>query len=138
MWTGRGNQPSCPPCTKAKKAANQQRKNVARRVATNPDHVRSINLRSNLSRHGMTVEQYRELLVEQDGCCAICGDRPDPNGKHSTARLHVDHHHGTGQNRALLCGRCNVGVGYFRENPALFRAAADYIERHNMNVTVPA
>jgi hypothetical protein len=70
------------------------------------------------------------MLASQDGRCAICGDPPDPNGVRATSRLHVDHDHVTNQNRDLLCSRCNQGVGFFRDDPQLLRAAAEYIERH--------
>lgn len=51
--------------------------------------------------YGLTAEQYDALLERQGGRCAICRNRP---GK---KRLAVDHDHGTGEVRGLLCGSCN-------------------------------
>jgi hypothetical protein len=76
-------------------------------------------------RYGLTQEQYGALLLRQDGCCAICKS-PEPKGR---GRWHVDHDHKTGAVRALLCTGCNLGVGHFRDDPKLLRAAADYLER---------
>lgn len=70
------------------------------------------------------------MLAEQDGRCAICGEPPDPNGVRASSRLHVDHDHTTGENRSLLCTRCNQGLGYFRDDPDLIEAAARYIRNH--------
>jgi hypothetical protein len=112
----------------------RERKNNARRVGTNPAR-RLVNLRGNIKRYGITLEQYEALLAAQADRCVICGDRPDPAGKGAMARLHVDHHHGTGRNRALLCARCNVGIGYFLEDPTRLRAAAEYIEKHRREET---
>jgi len=75
------------------------------------------------------------MLAAQQGRCAICGDPPDPDGVRAASRLHADHDHTTGMVRELLCVRCNSGVGLFRDDPALLRVAAAYIERHR---AVPA
>jgi hypothetical protein len=76
---------------------------------------------------GLTAEQYEVMVVAQNGHCAICTeeDRPDK-------RLAVDHNHKTGKIRALLCDRCNRGIGYFYENSALLRKSADYLDSHNL------
>lgn len=42
--------------------------------------------------------------------------------------LVVDHCHKSKQIRGLVCHRCNVGLGYFRDDPELLRAAAAYLE----------
>lgn len=44
--------------------------------------------------------------------------------------MSVDHDHTSGKVRGLLCGRCNAGVGYFRDDPALMEQAAIYIKQH--------
>jgi hypothetical protein len=54
-----------------------------------------------------------------DDVCAICGD---------VGSLCVDHCHRTGKVRGFLCGRCNPALGGFRDDPALLREAALYIE----------
>lgn len=51
--------------------------------------------------YGLTAEQYQALLARQGGKCAICRARP------KSKRLAVDHDHGTGEVRGLLCSRCN-------------------------------
>ena len=88
----------------------------------------------NLAKRGWTVALYEQRLAEQDGKCFLCGATPDPNGIKAASKLHADHDHVTHRPRDLLCGRCNVGVGMFRDDPALLRAAAEYIERHRAAV----
>ena len=107
----------------------RRRQNIARAVVVNSDK-RAVNLRQSLKRYGITPEQLAEMIKRQGNRCAICGEPPDPNGVRAASRLHVDHDHETGINRDLLCCRCNQGIGYFKDDPALFRAAAEYIERH--------
>lgn len=75
-------------------------------------------------RYNITVEQYEQMLITQNGVCAICR-RQELNGK----RLSVDHDHGTKIVRGLLCQFHNMGLGLFQDDPALLRAAADYLER---------
>lgn len=51
--------------------------------------------------YGITSAEYDALLKRQGGKCAICRARP------RSIRLAVDHDHGTGAVRGLLCSRCN-------------------------------
>lgn len=76
--------------------------------------------------HGITLDQFRILAEKQHGVCAICGDAPNPRGFHR--RLAVDHCHTRKVIRGLLCGRCNSGIGQFRDRPDLLRKAAIYVE----------
>lgn len=77
-------------------------------------------------RYGITWEQYEDLLLKQGFACAICRSvRPGGRGK----RLHVDHDHGTGKVRGLLCWRCNSVIGRMNDSPTLLRCAAAYLER---------
>lgn len=91
----------------------------------NPEKVKAKMRRHDLMRsYGITPEDYDRMVKEQSGVCAICGGPPQGRG-----RLHVDHVHGSGSIRALLCSRCNPGIGMFKDNPDLLRAAAIYLER---------
>ena len=60
------------------------------------------------ARYGLSTADYDALLIQQDGVCRIC-KRSCSTGK----RLAVDHDHGTGAVRGLLCRRCNIGLGHF-------------------------
>jgi hypothetical protein len=80
-----------------------------------------------LERYGITYEQYKEMLKEQNHKCYICGtDEVDSrNGK-----LCVDHCHKTGQVRKLLCHNCNCGLGHFSDSVDTLTAALDYLKSH--------
>jgi hypothetical protein len=72
--------------------------------------------------YGLTVEQVAELRANG---CQICGD----DGRHGRhGQLHIDHDHKTGRVRGALCDDCNFGLGKFKDDPALLRAAAVYLE----------
>ena len=71
---------------------------------------------------GLTLAEYRIMMSTQGGLCLIC-KKPD-----ASRRLSVDHDHATGRIRGLLCHTGNQGVGYFHDNPAALRRAADYLE----------
>lgn len=72
-------------------------------------------------RYGITAEEADLLLERQGGLCAICCAAP---------AAHVDHDHETGAVRALLCFNCNGGLGQFKDDPRVLRAAAEYVEEH--------
>jgi hypothetical protein len=72
-------------------------------------------------RYGITAEDADAMLGAQGGLCAICRAAP---------AAHVDHDHETGAVRALLCFNCNGGLGQFKDDPRVLRAAADYVEEH--------
>lgn len=74
-------------------------------------------------RYGLTPDQAERMRAQG---CDVC-ERPDGVGR--WGKLHVDHNHETGQVRGVLCTNCNVGLGHFKENPALLRRAADYLEQ---------
>jgi hypothetical protein len=77
-----------------------------------------------LKKYGIGLGQYDMLLRLQNGTCALCL-RPPKN-----LPLHVDHDHGTGAIRGLLCHRCNRGLGYLRVRAVLERAVG-YVERQS-------
>jgi len=87
-----------------------------------------------MGKYGITPEEYQEMLARQGGLCAICKNAANPQGIRAASRLHIDHDHLTQVVRDLLCNSCNNGLGRFRDNPALLRAAADYIERHRATI----
>lgn len=86
----------------------------------------------NRTKYGITSERVAEMLKEQDGKCAICGNvehwRHPLSGRGQP--LSVDHNHETGDVRGLLCNSCNRGLGLFGDSPERLRAAAAYLERH--------
>jgi hypothetical protein len=90
-------------------------KNRAQRL----EKMREIHLRN---KFGLTPCEYDRILESQGGVCALCECPPTPG-----ISLHVDHDHGTGEIRGLLCVRCNNALGLFREDPDLLRRAARYV-----------
>lgn len=72
---------------------------------------------------GITPEQYKATLKDQDYRCAICEEHAD-NFDRSFA---VDHDHVTGRIRGLLCLKCNTGLGCFDDKKSLVYTAYHYL-----------
>jgi hypothetical protein len=76
--------------------------------------------------YGISLVEYEKLLAEQGGQCAVCHGTKTRNGY----RFAVDHDHVSGKVRGLLCDTCNRAIGLLKDDPAVLRAAASYLERN--------
>jgi hypothetical protein len=83
-------------------------------------------------RFDITLEDYEQMLLAQQGKCAVCLRSAGEigTGANSSGTLAVDHDQRTGAIRGLLCTNCNLGIGSFFDRPATLRLAALYLERH--------
>lgn len=81
-------------------------------------------------KYKMTPDDWYAMRAHQDNSCLICATKfRDVNIQHHAPdNCCVDHCHSTGKIRGLLCSTCNLGIGYFRDRPAVLRKAADYLE----------
>lgn len=93
--------------------------------------VRAVKLRDHMRyverTYPITEAQWRAIFRAQGGACAIC-KRP-----FKSVLPAVDHNHLTGEVRGLLCGgsfdakTCNRIIGFWKDDPRIFRRAADYL-----------
>lgn len=119
-------------------------KAICRDCRTTKKNTRLLNRRYNLKTlYGLTPEAFDQLLLTQEGRCAICGT-DDPTDNKGAINWHVDHDHSCCPRkgscgkciRGLLCGRCNIGLGGFRDDPVVLANAAQYV-RNFRKVTSP-
>jgi hypothetical protein len=114
------------------KERSESQKEYQRRYAKayrqeNPEKMRRHDLRK---KYGIGVQEYDELLQKQSHVCAICR-QPETYLDSRTGqpfRLAVDHCHDKKHVRGLLCRGCNQGLGNFRDDPQLLRAAVAYLD----------
>jgi hypothetical protein len=89
-----------------------------------------------MSRYGITMGDYDEMLEAQGGVCGIC------NKGNQDKTFHVDHEHdmqvrsgalvdvNIGNKdavRGLLCGPCNRALGAFQDSREVLLSAADWV-----------
>jgi len=71
---------------------------------------------------GLTMEDFIDMLNEQDDRCWICRMEFE-----TAAKANIDHNHETGEVRGLLCHSCNTGIGFLGDSPVLLRKAIEYL-----------
>ena len=84
--------------------------------------------RMKLCNYGITKQQYDAIFHQQGGVCAVCGCTPDSD-RCTHGHLVVDHCHGTGIVRGLLCSRCNSTIGGSMDNVATLESLIRYIKQ---------
>ncbi|WP_422649574.1 endonuclease VII domain-containing protein [Cupriavidus sp. H18C1] len=78
--------------------------------------------------YGIDYDRYISLLNEQGHVCALCGGEGFLMKGCHRVKLVVDHCHQTGRVRGLLCHNCNRALGLLQDDPAILRAAIDYLK----------
>lgn len=73
-------------------------------------------------RYKLLKHEYDDLVLKQEGKCAVCNDDFEDNDC-------VDHDHNTGKVRGLLCPSCNKGLGFFKDSALRLIRAINYLLR---------
>lgn len=78
---------------------------------------------------GLNLEEWLELRDRKRGApCEICGE---------IGNLVADHDHNRSKFRGLICGRCNSGLGFFRDDIENIRSAERYLLAFEEKVNTP-
>lgn len=75
-------------------------------------------------RYGVDAHELRAALERYSGC-EICG--------RVNSEPVIDHDHGSGHVRGLICTQCNTGIGMLQDNPDVLRSAAKYLSERKIN-----
>jgi hypothetical protein len=139
----------CPKCRKNKQANKFHRNRnthdglavvcaechskVQKESRTRPLVIDRIRRKRLLSRYGITLECFNEMLAVQNGCCAVCPTILVVDGKGcSQNSANVDHDHETGEVRGLLCWSCNRRLGYLETRPDLNAKLLSYSSKNRL------
>lgn len=83
-----------------------------------------------MRRFGLSAAEYHARLEAQGGVCAVCGtDAPKGRGRFVVDHDHAAEAQGRMVVRGLLCSTCNLGLGYFQDDPCLLEAAIEYLRK---------
>jgi hypothetical protein len=77
--------------------------------------------RALIIKYGITAREYDAILARQGGVCFIC---EEPPGK---MRLAVEHRHGDGLLRGLVCWQCNKAIAYLRDSFTRSQRVVEYL-----------
>jgi hypothetical protein len=80
---------------------------------------------SRIRSYGISIEEYDQMLLEQNGVCYICNKKPSDK-----RALDIDHNHETGVVRGLLCSQHNRAIGLFDDSINLLARAIEYLSRN--------
>ncbi len=78
--------------------------------------------------YGISFNDYKEMLNEQNHKCKICGGSGFKMKEHHNLLLVVDHCHETNKVRGLLCHNCNRGIGLLQDSVSNLASAISYLE----------
>ncbi|MDR8077823.1 hypothetical protein KPA96_19395 [Burkholderia cenocepacia] len=94
--------------------------------SANRERVTAYGRNRSRRRAGFTEDRFAITASLQGRACAICRT---PFDSLPSKHVHADHDHSTGEARGVLCKNCNLGLGVFKDSPALLSAAINYLAK---------
>ena len=79
--------------------------------------------------YDITPDEYAEMLLAQGGGCAVCGGTETATRGGKRLSMPIDHCHGTGRIRGILCNGCNRAVGLLGDDAGRLRRAVNYLRQ---------
>ncbi len=95
-----------------------------------------------ISQYHITLKEYNNILVMQNGACAICNKAETSRSKSGTIKsLSVDHDHNCccGEKtcgrciRGLICDKCNQLLSRANDSIEILQSAITYLEKYEQN-----
>lgn len=115
---------SCQKIRKAKSIENNSDKFVSQQ--------KKWQITRRLKNYGLTFEQYEAIMLKQNSKCKICRTEVD------IKTVAIDHCHTNGHIRGFLCGTCNSGLGFFKDNTDYLRNAIKYLNDNGEEINLVA
>lgn len=78
-------------------------------------------------RYGITLEEYKQKLLEQNNQCKICSIIFESTLDRKSTPV-IDHDHTTGKMRGIICHPCNVCLGLAKDNTDTLQKMIRYLE----------
>jgi len=127
-----GFQAFCKDCNR-KYMSEYYHKKISKDIEKRRLSSRSTRLKS---KYNITIEQYNQMLENQNHTCAICNKKETQrsNPKGNIDNLRVDHCHTSGLIRGLLCSKCNFGIANFNDSLETITSALHYILIHRQKL----
>ena len=118
---------------KTEEARARRREYTRRYREKNPDKIKAYSKKHYEEKGQERYKETRNGRRLPGGHCELCGKEEVAVARQESGEkraLQQDHCHASGVLRGLLCLDCNRGLGAFKDNPELLRAAAAYIEKY--------
>jgi hypothetical protein len=71
----------------------------------------------------ITFESFVKYKTDQQDKCAICKSLLE----FKKFQIHIDHDHGTGKIRGLLCRNCNLLLGHAKDDLSILLKSIEYL-----------
>lgn len=109
-----------------------KKKNKERKDAKSEYYSDMNKMYKRLRIYGLTKDQFEKIMKDQEWKCLICKEN-------LTETFNIDHDHSCCEGRyscgkcvrGILCGHCNRGLGFFKDNVEFLKDAVEYLEKYS-------
>lgn len=143
VFNKKNAQISCATCDSIKNIKSKNKYYNERKDEINKKRKQTYNLnleknhdQNRKRRFGITKQEYLKMLADHNNVCAICLKPETATRSGRIKNLCIDHCHESEKNgvmkiRGLLCSRCNIAFGAFKESIEILQNAIKYAKKYN-------